>query len=253
MADELKQSRTVREGRRRRIFPYQWDRIKHREISDAIEKISAELSADAKIREAGDAKRSKYEQRTINLLFCAFIAAMMGDAIYFAQMNIAQDTAKKQLRAYVYPVQGSSNFVRASIDGYWFIQPEWENNGDTPALHMTVETRCLSPPTPVIDPLGDGSNYHKVGDRILGPHQKVQGISCQFSANDILSFENKQRWLYIVLIARYDDEYGAHHIVEHCAIAENVNGDPYSSHDGIGYSAAPCETHECTDEDCGKK
>jgi len=186
-------------------------------------------------------------------------ASVRAAAAAEASVAVAQETAKRELRAYVYHAGIKWVSHKSSEDGrlFWRLHPIWSNSGNTPArqvlayveyivqdTELTAEFLFNMPPENDLAPVsipakGDiTSRFHNV------------------FADELLAIQRGEKHLYVWGVAKYRDVFGGNetYVTRFCVKAGIIMGNPlvpWNQHDNaLSIAFQFHHKNNCQDDDC---
>jgi hypothetical protein len=141
------------------------------------------------------------------------------------QIRDFREQARVQSRAYVFPVETQIAPLPANK---WFLGPLWENSGRTPARAMFVYGACA---VDVFSVDGHDFNYNDMNKNtsahpnVLGPNQNTTGTGCFYTSDQIATFQQTGKVIYVGAEVYYNDIFNQPHLTRVC-LTISVLGDP---------------------------
>jgi hypothetical protein len=183
-----------------------------------------------------------------------FVGSITAVILFFQYCTLEKtdQTQRAANRAFVFVKQTYWAHAAGSAE-YRYIA-EWENSGNTPPDHMTVQIACIHSDWGESDPLTvKNATLSDKFSRVMGPKQTVIGGYCIFSSEQMIDGQSGKMHLYFFTKAEYSDVYDPTytHVTEYCIEFREIKASdiqPNALSLGI-----PCDTHNCTDENCRKK
>jgi len=174
--------------------------------------------------------------------------------------EISEDTARRQLRAYVSQEGWDWRFYsadNANIDR-WDVNIDWVNGGVTPTRNLRLLLWKYSeindiPEEYLFDykPENPGTSLH------IPPNGKRTSVRIDFSPSELLEAQRGARFLYLWGWAKYHDVIAQipEHITKFCYRVYIV-GDPTkvpAESEAVKFFSMPHWRHNCADEECMTK
>jgi len=128
--------------------------------------------------------------------------------------RIADDTARRQLRAYVLPIGIEWSFEIVGGERYVSIQVKWQNSGATPGADFT----CAALPM-VSDVVLTSMDFSIVGPRhasTIGPAMVLLAPRALISLPDAHAVWSGSKAIYLIGKATYKDAFNKCHEAQHC-------------------------------------
>lgn len=178
--------------------------------------------------------------------------------------DIARDAMVAGERAFVFALGVTGFFELDSNTGHynWRLRPNWQNSGDTPTRHMTMNSTCLLRTEPL--PLGFDFDAvtRQTAKALIAPKVTAHGglvptpPAAALTPQDILDVQAGRKFLYALGWARYSDVFPGtpQHITRFCWMV-TPTGDPLTftpekpnsvAFQTIHHSEGNCADDECT-------
>ena len=122
--------------------------------------------------------------------------------------RIADDTAKRQLRAYLTASGTVSQMVRYPTGPVIEIKIVWKNNGATPANKVFLGQWNVKLPDGEIKNLGVNFDFINATENAFGPGESMLSPAIAFTIDEIRECFHRQFQFVIYGIARYNDAFG---------------------------------------------
>ncbi|WP_316206734.1 MULTISPECIES: hypothetical protein [unclassified Bradyrhizobium] len=186
------------------------------------------------------------------------VALLVGAVVAFnaltqtkRQADIAKDTEKAQLRAYVISnaVQFISYSQPAEIGRSWSASALIENTGETPTRNLRQYTRIALGGDPEQLIAWKDKTLQFVRN-LIGP--KSSGTGGIFTTDDMQQMRDKQL-ISIAGIVKYEDVFGEPHLTEFCykPRVPRIDFQHFPVGQPIRAFSVVCEHHNCADDECG--
>jgi hypothetical protein len=167
-----------------------------------------------------------------------------------AQVQIAKDTEKRQLRAYVSaqePIVKPKSKLTGE-DTTWIIIPKWNNSGDTQTRFLSSRLKCVA----IDKKTGKLVTAGELSDpttRDIGPKSSSGTGNCVSTYLQIGSNQSIGLLSGIYSIVTYYDIFGDIHRSEQCYTVE-FTGDPSIANEEAQRFIGTCDFRNCEDEEC---
>jgi hypothetical protein len=174
------------------------------------------------------------------------------------QLITAQDTAQRQLRAYVFATQnfGFSNPI-GQPDAFGF-NANWKNGGLTPTRFLSIYVSGAVMPLPIgkdfqfpdLDESGNIVRNPVLVHSLLGPSVEIPSQSIIFSRQKIEFTLSQRAHIYIWGWARYRDIFISDiHITRFCQELTNLSFNK-ETNAVVGVGSRACDYGNCADDQC---
>lgn len=189
------------------------------------------------------------------------VAVLVAIGLTYQANQIARDTAKRQLRAYVFL---NRLICREELDGegkpglYSFIA-EWKNFGQTPAQNVKVFANCWHwhgsklPPWFTFPDLHSHWGLEDGQPNMIAPGERIEITPNGGQFPPELKHEVRNGWRRVFCWGwiTYDDQFGQSHKVTYCrrirVIGITIEGAP-DRLEPVFYDEHNCEDQECDNE-----
>lgn len=184
------------------------------------------------------------------------------------QIELARDTAQRQLRAFVY-ASGIEEFPEFYANNptliHWRVRPVWKNSGSTPTRNLRLFSDCEITTSPLPPGFDFNQLRHRPGTGLLGPNYSSMGGLAPdprkpaISPQDILDVQQGRKFIYVWGWARYRTVFpkSEEHITRFCW-SISVIGNPLSCKVGVPpghprrlvFGYAHHDEGNCADDEC---
>jgi hypothetical protein len=180
------------------------------------------------------------------LLLFTLIATSVAACYTRKQWLTADDSEKRDLRAYVYLETHTVPFPRDGTPNRYAVALKLTNNGKTWARKLIVSHNVVTTRQPEpFDTLTWDEKDH--APMILGPGQTFELQWGEVSFTDVIDIADGKKWTDYVAAVKYQDTLSPDPIIWRTQISLHLLGD-HERH--IAFNYLP--THNCADDDCPK-
>ncbi|MGD0276886.1 MAG: hypothetical protein ABSB79_12695 [Syntrophales bacterium] len=139
------------------------------------------------------------------------------------------------------------------------IAPHWTNSGNTPTRNLQLFfAPIVRSTTELSDPDFSVQAEKKIKQLVLGPKITVVGGLQILTEDDLIQIQKRKLYVYFWGEATYSDVFPGTkaHITRFCqrVIGIGHTGKKFFENNAdIGFIFAPCDTHNCMDEECNNQ
>lgn len=198
-------------------------------------------------QDAGYEKKHPLEWGIFVLLFFTLIAT--GLAAYYTrkQWITADDSEKRDLRAYVFMEMQTVKWPPGDVPNRYAVSLKVTNSGKTWARKLIIDKQVVTPAMP--EPFDALTKIrHPVSEpMVLGPGQSITLQFGEVLFSDLPTITSGQKTFDYVALVKYEDVLNDPPIEWRTHLSQRLNADiEGKGHISFGYRT----THNCTDKDC---
>lgn len=172
-------------------------------------------------------------------------------------VDTMQDTAKRQLRAYV-NFDGMQWSSESDHDGLWWrMRARWINTGSTPTRDLTVNGDVCTGVEQISEDFDFTIPEARKIPAMIRPHSgRIEGRPFRISAEELALVQRGIRHLFVWGVVKYGDVFEGtpSHVTRFCCYAASITGDPMKPFDEkanpVNIVFLHWYKHNCVDEDC---